>query len=111
MVGAVQDFSWLGTHSIVIKSTNGKVDLSPEARGDKGLFISVVSEIIEIEIVNPCLTSIVNEDQNVVLEDMMVANGKILYELSLDGPTDSASVTYGNGYDKCGNLTYLWLDG
>ena len=33
MVGSVNDFSWLGKHKIVIKSTNGKVDLSQEARG------------------------------------------------------------------------------
>jgi len=26
------------------------------------------------------------------------------------GPTDSVSVTYGNGYDRCGNLTYKWFD-
>ena len=26
------------------------------------------------------------------------------------GPTDSVSDMYGNGYDKCGNLTYNWVN-
>ena len=110
MAGAVQDFSWLGKHSVQIKATNGKEDQSPEARGTAGLFNTVYSEILEIEIINPCLTSIVNEDENVVLEDMKVPPGQKLVELVLEGPTDSTSVIYGNGYDKCGNLTYIWLD-
>lgn len=74
------------------------------------MFNSVTSEAIEIEIINPCLTSVVNGDQDIVIEDMTVAPGQTLLELLSDGPTDSASVTYGNGYDKCGNLTYIWLD-
>ena len=110
MKGAVQDFSWLGAHTIYIKSTNGAKDLSVTARGDQGLFRSVSSQTLVINIINPCLTSVVNGDGNLILEDMVVPNGQTLLDLTYNGPTDSASVTYGNGYDKCGNLTYIWFD-
>lgn len=110
MTGVVEDFSWLGTHKVLIRATNGRENLAVGARGDKGLYRTVDSEVLEIEIINPCLTSIVNFDQNLELEDLAVPNGQKVVELISNGPTDSASVTYGNGYDKCGNLTYIWLD-
>ena len=72
------------------------------------MFRSVLSDTLEINIINPCLTSVVNGDGNLILEDMEVPTGETLLDLAYAGPTDSASVTYGNGYDKCGNLTYIW---
>ena len=35
--------------------------------------------------------------------------GRTNLELILDGPKDSTSITYGNGYDICGDLTYQWI--
>lgn len=72
MTGAVQDFTWLGTHQIAIKSTNGKLDTSPTARGNSGLFSSVISDVLTITIVNPCLRSIVNADGGLAVENLFV---------------------------------------
>jgi len=110
MKGAVQDFSWLGTHTMLIKSTNGVLNTAETARGDQGLFRWVLSDPIEITIVNPCLRSVVNDDEGLVVDDLAVPGGQTLIALNYTGPTDSISVTYGNGYDKCGNLTYEWFD-
>ena len=51
-----------------------------------------------------------NGDGNLVIEDMNVPGGQTLVDLIFEGPKDTASVIYGNGYDRCGDLTYLWLD-
>ena len=110
MTGAVQDFTWLGTHQFAIKSTNGKLDTSPTARGNSGLFSSVISDVLTITIVNPCLRSIVNADGGLAVENLFVPINESLLDVTYDGPTDSISVIYGNGYDKCGNLKYEWLD-
>ena len=37
---------------------------------------------------------------------MSVPIGKALLKAAYSGPTDSMSVLYGNGYDKCGPLRY-----
>lgn len=37
---------------------------------------------------------------------MSVAPGALFSTVSFDGPTDSASLLYGNGYDLCGDLEY-----
>ena len=110
MLGAVQDFSWLGSHQILIKSTNGVLDTAADARGVDGLYRSVLSDPILIMIINPCLTSVVNGDEGIVIENLSVKINKSVLNVNYTGPTDSASVTYGNGYDKCGNLTYSWLN-
>ena len=61
-------------------------------------------------ILNPCVNSIVNADNGLILTDLEVPIGQTLISLDFNGPTDSASVTYGNGYDKCGPLTYQITD-
>lgn len=42
-VGTIEDFSWIGSHNLILKSTLGKKDESPSARGDKGLYNTVYS--------------------------------------------------------------------
>lgn len=59
---------------------------------------------------NPCDRSIVNEDGALAIEALTVPEGEELLELIYLGPTDSTSVTYGNGYDKCGKLRYSYFD-
>ena len=44
------------------------------------------------------------------MTDLAVPLGQFKEEVSYVGPTDSTSVTYGNGYDRCGNLEYIFLD-
>ena len=41
---------------------------------------------------------------------MSVPVGQKLLVETYSGPTDSMSVLYGNGYDKCGPLRYRYLD-
>ena len=41
---------------------------------------------------------------------MIVPVGQTLLKVAYSGPTDSMSVLYGNGYDKCGPLRYQYLD-
>lgn len=108
ITGTLNVFDWLGVHKIIIKATNGKLDTSATARGNQGFFNSVFSPELSLEIVNPCLRSVVNGDGGLEISEISVPPGKTLVDLILAGPTDSASVTYGNGYDKCGELTYLW---
>ena len=110
MIGALQTFSWLGLHTIKIKSTNGKRNTDSTARGKEGLFRSLLSEEMQIKIVNPCLNTVVNADKGLVLDYIRVPIMQSYLLLSLPGPTDSISVRYGNGHDKCGELTYLWLN-
>lgn len=104
MNGVVSDFSWLGTHRVIIKATLGTKDLSATARGVEGLFLSVLSTELEIQIINPCLTTVVNGDSGLEIDDLVVPGGQDVLDLVYAGPTDSTSVTYGNGYDKCGDL-------
>jgi len=68
MKGALQTFSWLGLHTIKIKSTNGKKNTDSNARGKEGLFRSLLSREMQIKIVNPCLNTVVNEDKGLVLD-------------------------------------------
>lgn len=108
--GSIGDFNWLGSHKLRIKSTNGKFDPDPSARGDQGLFNSEFSAEITLEIINPCLTSVVNGDSVLDVIDVAVPVGSTQTNINYAGPTDSTSVTYGNGHDKCGNLEYVFLD-
>ena len=52
----------------------------------------------------------VNGDSGLVIDDLFVPVGSDVLDLVYAGPTDSTSVTYGNGYDKCGDLLFEWLN-
>jgi len=41
---------------------------------------------------------------------MAVPLGSTILQMNYSGPTDSVSVKYGNGYDKCGPLTCTLLN-
>ena len=110
MVGTAPDRSWLGTHVMQIKSTNGLKSSDPNARGNSGQFNSILSQPIVITIVDPCKNSVVNADGGLQVNNLSVPLGSESQSLSYAGPTDSISVKYGNGYDKCGELTYQWFD-
>ena len=72
--------------------------------------MSVLSPTLQIEIINPCLRTVVNGDEGFEIEYIDVPAGKNVLETILAGPRDTTSITYGNGYDRCGDLTYLWID-
>ena len=105
----ITDYSWLGTHPFRIKCTNGVPDASPDARGNGGLFLTVYSDPIDVLIIDPCLISVVNGDSAIEKLRLKVPEDYETATLDFAGPTDSASVLYGNGYDICGDLEYTIL--
>ena len=58
----IEDFSWIGAHTLRLKSTLGIAYDSPSARGNKGFYKSVYSDNVTLKITNPCSNSIVNAD-------------------------------------------------
>lgn len=89
-----------------LKCTNGVYDGSGTARGASGLFESVYSDEITLLITDPCETSIVNDDAGISAITLQVTFGKTSEVMTFDGPTDSVSNLFGNGYDRCGDLKY-----
>lgn len=101
------DKAWIGSHSIVVLGTNGIVDKSPSARGKGGLFESVMSVTLQIEVRDPCLSTVINEDRAFrVPQSFQAPLGQTEYVQNLIGPTDSVSAGFGNGYDLCGPRSY-----
>ena len=104
--GVMDDFNWLGTHYFRIRSTLGTPDPSPIARGNAGLYKTIVSEMVPVTIINPCRNSTVNMDEEFFIKNLFVPiNTEILWD-RYAGPTDFISDFYGNGYDKCGDRQY-----
>jgi hypothetical protein len=103
ITGKVSSAQWLGIHQFVIKGTNGVYDSSPNARGDKGLFNSVISSPFTIEITNPCLNAVLNPNGALQIpEAIKVPPRETLVTRELIGTKDSVSILYGNGFELCG---------
>lgn len=99
---------WVGTHTFRLKCTNGNTSNgSMSARGVDGLFASVYSDPIKLIISNPCASSKISQ---FVLSNMNMPIGQTLMTTQVSGPSDSASLKYGNGFNKCGPLSYTILD-
>ena len=93
-----------------IKCINGEEDKSQNARGDRGYYNHVYSNLVEITIRNPCKQSIVNNNANLIIRDLPIPEGQTSLAYTYEGPSDSVSEQYGNGYDICGSLTYVITD-
>ena len=107
--GTVNLQSWLGIHTLRIKSTLGSYNSSPTAKGVNGMYKSVNSKEVKLTILEPCRNSTVNGDLGLNITNMAVPEGKNkLMDVYL-GPKNSISVIYGNGYDRCGPLKYSFL--
>lgn len=105
------DRKWLGTHTLIVRGTNGMEDSSADARGDSGLFASVDSVPLLITITDPCIDSTVNSLNKFEIDEVFrVPLGSFKKDLANEGPSDSVSLTYGNGYDICGPLSYDFTD-
>ena len=89
----IPDYSWIGYHEYILTaSMAGYKDVSTE--------VSVI-------IIDGCKNSVVNGDGGLVIPSIFSnPDGTMTQNWSFNGPTDSTSVTYGNGYDVCGPLTY-----
>ena len=99
--------NWIGTHVIAVVGTNGVIDNSPYARGNKGLFASVMSNDFTIEVTDPCLLTFLNPDGAFSIPDKFsVLFGEPVLIKQLDGPSDTISIKYGDGYDLCGARSY-----
>ena len=85
-------------------------DGTASARGAGGLYETVYSSDVELTILNPCRNTTVNDDTGLVITEVNVPVGKTELLLSYKGPSDSMSVLYGNGYDKCGPMRYTYLN-
>ena len=89
------DPRWVGTHELQIQSRNGV--LTPDSeRGENGLFGKINSEIITIQVVNPCSKAIVNSDNELVLADLVAPDGVNSFESELYNKP-SNSVELGSG--------------
>ena len=103
-------FDWIGVHEFELKATLGTFSSTNE-RGNDGLYNSVTStETLTVTIENPCVTSVVNSDVGLVISDIEVPLNEENIQVNYAGPTDSASLSYGNGYDKCGPIEYTLFD-
>ena len=107
--GSFKDKKWIGTHSFQIQSRNGLYS-NFRTRGEKGLFGTIDSDIITITVFDSCATSIVNSDGGLTLDNMIAPNGvPELNSRQYRGPTNSADLSLGNGYQFCGLLSYTLL--
>ena len=103
-------FDWVGVHEFELKTTLGTYSTT-SARGTNGLYNSVTSsETLNVTIKNPCVTSIVNDRNSFVIPDIEVPLNEEIIQVNYAGPTDSTSLRYGNGYDKCGPIKYTLFD-
>ena len=74
--GTVNLQSWLGIHTLRIKSTLGSFNSSPTAKGVNGLYNSGYSKQVELTILDPCRNSTVNADFGLNITNMAVPEGK-----------------------------------
>ena len=103
-------FDWVGEHEFELKTTLGTYSTTSE-RGTNGLYNSETSrETLTVTIKNPCVTSIVNYGNGLVIQDIEVPLNEEIIQVNYAGPTDSTSLQYGNGYDKCGPIKYTIFD-
>lgn len=103
--GTTTDFNWIGTHPFKIKATLGTFNagLGRGTNGD-GLYETVYSPDFNVIIANPCLNSAVNA---VVISSMSTDVFRVTpVSQTIAGPSNTISVSLGNGFDLCGSLKY-----
>lgn len=114
ITGTISDRIWIGTHTFIIKGTNGEEGSSLSPRGNDGLFDSLDSVPISVTIVDPCSRSIVdfNDDfDGIFPRPVKVPVGQSIELAIFDGPTDSMSDELASsGFDLCGPLLYELTD-
>ena len=99
----LEDLSWVGSHDIQITGCLGN------AAGAFNFPTNCASSTWTVVVTNPCESSSFNTDYPVLSISYNVANDKEGIQYLM--PTDDASLTYGNGFDKCGSrVHYLVSD-
>ena len=61
---------------------------------------------VKLQINDPCDQAIINSDSRLVINDLIVSDDDKITKIVYNGPIDSVSSLYGNGYDKCGDFQY-----
>ena len=108
ITGTMGYIQMVGAHEMRLKCTLGDSNNNAmKDRGRDGLFESVYSDNITVTVINPCETSIVSSMR---VQSMTMPKGQTLLTAEYGGPSDSASLLYGNGYDKCGPIKYMITD-
>lgn len=64
---------------------------------------------MKLMITNPCVHAVVNADGKFALKDLKVPITLDRESVTYKGPSNSVSVLYGNGYNRCGPLKYSFL--
>lgn len=113
--GTPVDRLWLGTHTFRILCHNGSSGNIPNNSGDPttGFYNNVYSDDFRVQIVDPCISSVVNHDNGVILQqtyDVSEDLNDIVISPIYSGPEDSAAYDYGNGYNLCDYLEYQIRD-
>jgi hypothetical protein len=66
---------------------------------------------VEIRIKDSCASSIINSNSALSVESTLAVPLGLGYKsMALSGPSDSASIVYGNGFDVCGKRKYSLLN-
>ena len=91
ITGTITSRTWIGKHPLRLKCTLGSPDASTSARGNAGLFHSVFSAPVDLILNDPCLTSIVNKDKQIVEYELTVPAGNSAEIVKVSGPNDSVS--------------------
>ena len=61
-----------GTHKLRVKCINGVEDLSEGSRGNQGMYNWVYSDTLEVTIINPCKSTVVNDNAELNILDMVI---------------------------------------
>ena len=110
MTGLIDNPIWLGYHMFEIESRNGVYDEFSN-RGSNGLFGSAYSDVLEIDILNPCKNAIVNGNNGLVLQEISDAGSADTFRsIVYTGPAKKINEgSCANDCDLCGALSYKLL--
>jgi hypothetical protein len=104
--GTLMDLGWSGEHTLLLKCNLGTEvsRFAHDARGDNGLFGTVYSEPIKLMLSNPCESATVNASGAWSIPDTFaVPEGVDNYTEEFDGPSDTISITFMEGFGLCGD--------
>ena len=97
----LDDLSWVGSHDIQIEGCLGS------SSGAFDFPTNCASTTWTMEVTNPCLTSSFTTNYPASSITYNIAEDKtgIQYQM----PTDTASTSYGDGFDRCGSRVHYLL--
>lgn len=108
VAGNLNSRIWAGTHTFLIRGTNGIPNDAPDARGEGGIFATIDSAYLTIVVTDPCDDAVINFDNSFYFpSSFVVPESAAKIQDSLPGPTDSVSaVNAPSRHDFCGPMLY-----